>query len=491
MNKIKYIALVVALGFYGRDAAAAVVKDVSSCHPGKDPPAAISITQGGSSGAVSEPPPAGGDRPGGLHATLHDLTPLTLAGTTTVSPAEARCLMETLGETMVVVSVIGGSEQLPGFVDALGGEIGVEDATADERIKQVLAKATGGDKTRPLLFYCAYAQCYMSYNAAIRAVRLGYRRIYWMRAGLQGWQEAGYPLDSTAMYREFVEHSGIGAEIDDQMTQALKAIRDELAKIHPNGEFTDTEQARFGRIFVEEFGAWNELKRFEGPETLRYHILDRFVQAEAPSFSNDEIRRLQDSWSRQGNEDLYKARYKTPVDMDGLEDQAEQAIFTWYSRPVGAQDSDIFPEPYIDTRLQLAINLLCNEGTCDSVMSHIKMRFQPRIAALMEQRYGKRDSLPAESRERMDSITSEISKRLFRKVMTNMAAPLSKLYSTANLADMSTAYPTPAQKKLAILRSSDEGMKRVVWARSEIQQARMRVISRYIQLTNNQKIGAR
>lgn len=486
MNGIKRFALVVALSFCGRGAAAAVAKDTSFCHPGKDPPAALSTTQAGSSGAASEPLGAGSDRPGGLHDSLHGLTPLTLAGTTTVSVAEARCLIETLGGTMVVVSVIGGAEQLPGFVDALGAEIGVEDATADEKIKQVLAKAAGGDKTRPLLFYCASVECYMSYNAAIRAVRLGYSRIYWMRAGLQGWQEAGYPLDSTAMYREFVEHSGIGAEIDDQMTQALGAIGDELTKLHADGKFTEAEQARFGRIFVEEFGARNELNRFEGPETLRYHLLDRFVRAEAPAFSYDEIRGLRESWSSQGNEDLYKARYNAPVDVDGLEDQAEKAIVTLYSRPIGTRDSDIFPDPYIDIGLQLAINLLCSEGTCDSVMSHIKMRFQPRIAALMEQTYGKRASLPAESRERMDSITSEISKRLFRKIMVSMAAPLSNLYSTANLADMSTAYPTPAQKKLAILRSSDEGMKRVVWARSEIQQARMRVISRYIQ-ANSQK----
>jgi len=486
MNGIKRFALVVALSFCGRGAAAAVAKDASFCHPGKDPPAALSITQAGSSGTVSEPLGAGSDRPGGLHASPHGLTPLTLAGTTTVSVAEARCLIETLGETMVVVSVIGGSEQLPGFVDALGGEIGVEDTTADEKIKQVLAKATGGDKTRPLLFYCASVECYMSYNAAIRAVRLGYSRIYWMRAGLQGWQEARYPLDLTNMYREFVEHSGIGAEIDDQMTQALKAIGDELTKIHADGKFTEAEQARFGRIFVEEFGAWNELKKFDSAETLRYRILDRFVRAEAPTFSYDEIRGLQESWSSQGNEDFYKARYKAPVDVDGLWGQAEQAIIAWYSRPVEDSNSDIFVDPYIDTGTQLAINLLCNEGTCESVVSRIKVKFQPRIAALMEQRYGKRDSLPAESRERMDSITSEISKRLFRKIMASMAAPLAKLYSTANLADMSTSYPTPAQKKLANLRSSDEGIKRMVWARWEIQQAKSCVISRFLQPENSQ-----
>lgn len=486
MNKIKYFALLVAMSFCGRGAAATIAaKDVSACHPGKDPPAALSATKAGS--PVSGAQPAGGVWSGGLHAAIHGLTPPTLAGTTTVSAAEARCLMETLGKTMVVVSVIGGDEQLPGFVDAVGGHSGVEDAAADEKIKQVLAKATGGDKARPLLFYCASVECYMSYNAAIRAARLGYSRIYWLRAGLQGWQEAGYPLDLTNMYREFVEHSGIGAEIDAQIMQALKEIQYEVTKSHANSEFTETERARFGRIFVEEFGAWNEFQKFEGPETLKYRILDRFVQAEAPSFSNDEIRSFQESWLSQGNEGFYKARYKAPVDVDGLSDQAEQAIITWYSRPAGASSSDIFADPYIDDATQLAIALLCNEGTCDSVMSRIKMRFQPRIAALLEQRYGKRDSLPAESRERMDSITSEISKRLFRKILASMAAPLAESYSTASLADMSQSYPNPAQKKLATIRNSDEGMQRVVWARREIQQARMRVISRYLQIENIQK----
>jgi quinoprotein dehydrogenase-associated probable ABC transporter substrate-binding protein/PQQ-dependent catabolism-associated CXXCW motif protein len=54
-----------------------------------------------------------------------------------------------------------------------------------------LAKLTGGDKTKPVVFYCD-AQCWMSWNAAKRAVtELGYRQVYWYPDGVDGWKKAG------------------------------------------------------------------------------------------------------------------------------------------------------------------------------------------------------------------------------------------------------------------------------------------------------------
>ena len=57
-----------------------------------------------------------------------------------------------------------------------------------------LAKLTGGDKNRPVVFYCD-ANCWMSWNAAKRAlVELGYTSVYWYPEGVQGWQKVG-PAD--------------------------------------------------------------------------------------------------------------------------------------------------------------------------------------------------------------------------------------------------------------------------------------------------------
>lgn len=57
-----------------------------------------------------------------------------------------------------------------------------------------LRKLTGGDRTRPVVFYCD-AHCWMSWNAAKRAVReLGYTQVYWYADGVEGWQAAGQKL---------------------------------------------------------------------------------------------------------------------------------------------------------------------------------------------------------------------------------------------------------------------------------------------------------
>ena len=59
---------------------------------------------------------------------------------------------------------------------------------------QELARLTGGDRARPLVFYCE-PQCWMSWNAARRAVReLGYTAVHWYPGGAEAWRAAGMTL---------------------------------------------------------------------------------------------------------------------------------------------------------------------------------------------------------------------------------------------------------------------------------------------------------
>ena len=58
-----------------------------------------------------------------------------------------------------------------------------------------LERLTGGDKGRPVVFYCD-KDCWMSWNAAKRAAsELGYTDVYWYPLGVQGWKEAGLNLE--------------------------------------------------------------------------------------------------------------------------------------------------------------------------------------------------------------------------------------------------------------------------------------------------------
>jgi PQQ-dependent catabolism-associated CXXCW motif protein len=59
-----------------------------------------------------------------------------------------------------------------------------------------LARATAGDTGRPLVFYCL-KDCWMSWNAAKRALALGYTDVVWYPDGTDGWSAAGLPVAET------------------------------------------------------------------------------------------------------------------------------------------------------------------------------------------------------------------------------------------------------------------------------------------------------
>lgn len=56
-----------------------------------------------------------------------------------------------------------------------------------------LSKASGGDRSTALVIYCL-RDCWMSWNAAKRAVALGYGNVIWFPDGTDGWAGAGLPL---------------------------------------------------------------------------------------------------------------------------------------------------------------------------------------------------------------------------------------------------------------------------------------------------------
>lgn len=68
-------------------------------------------------------------------------------------------------------------------------------------MKERLARLSGGDLSSPLVFFCVNAQCWLSYNAALRAIALGYSRVFWYRGGIEAWRRAGLPLVRVAHER--------------------------------------------------------------------------------------------------------------------------------------------------------------------------------------------------------------------------------------------------------------------------------------------------
>jgi PQQ-dependent catabolism-associated CXXCW motif protein len=85
---------------------------------------------------------------------------------------------------------IPGSIWLP---DTGYGELA---SVTEHYLSDGLARATAGDIGRPLVFYCL-RDCWMSWNAAKRALALGYTDVIWYPDGTDGWTAADLPVAET------------------------------------------------------------------------------------------------------------------------------------------------------------------------------------------------------------------------------------------------------------------------------------------------------
>jgi PQQ-dependent catabolism-associated CXXCW motif protein len=63
----------------------------------------------------------------------------------------------------------------------------------EDYLRDGLGLASGGNSAKLLVFYCL-ADCWMSWNAAKRALTYGYSNVAWYPDGTDGWQRADLPL---------------------------------------------------------------------------------------------------------------------------------------------------------------------------------------------------------------------------------------------------------------------------------------------------------
>jgi PQQ-dependent catabolism-associated CXXCW motif protein len=89
-------------------------------------------------------------------------------------------------------------EDIPGSIYIEhAGDYGTFEDDRQKKLKDELAKLTNNNLNMPLVFFCAGVKCWESYNAALRAINLGYSKVYWYRGGVSSWIEAKrqYPID--------------------------------------------------------------------------------------------------------------------------------------------------------------------------------------------------------------------------------------------------------------------------------------------------------
>jgi PQQ-dependent catabolism-associated CXXCW motif protein len=137
-------------------------------------------------------------------------TPATLRGATVLSTQDARALWQ--HHDAVFIDVLPQAprptglpastiwrekprEDIPGSIWLPDTGYGALAPPMERYFQDGLALASDGNHDRMLVFYCL-ANCWMSWNAAKRAIALGYTHVAWYPDGTDGWTADHLPLES-------------------------------------------------------------------------------------------------------------------------------------------------------------------------------------------------------------------------------------------------------------------------------------------------------
>jgi PQQ-dependent catabolism-associated CXXCW motif protein len=134
-----------------------------------------------------------------LHAgEMHGPTPTSIPGGQVITTKGLIELLRGGQVPVLTLDVLGGAEMIQGAVYAVpAAQSGSFDDQVQQQLGKFLAQATGGNKAHPIVLYCLSPQCWMSYNAALRAINLGYTNVLWYRGGIEAWKQARLPVQGS------------------------------------------------------------------------------------------------------------------------------------------------------------------------------------------------------------------------------------------------------------------------------------------------------
>ena len=157
--------------------------------------------------AQTNPPELEGYRTDDYRAPV----PATLAGARVLATEEAEAIWRT--GTAVFIDVLPHPPKPPNLPEGtiwrdkprhnIPGSVWLPDtgygtlaAATEDYLRTGLARATGGNTAKLLVVYCQ-ADCWMSWNAAKRALSYGYSNVAWYPDGTDGWQRANLPVEDS------------------------------------------------------------------------------------------------------------------------------------------------------------------------------------------------------------------------------------------------------------------------------------------------------
>ncbi len=135
--------------------------------------------------------------------------PATLEGATVVGPEEAHQLwksgqagfIDVMPQPPKPANLPEGTiwrekprNSIPGAIWAPNVGYGALADVTKTYFRAALNAASAGDVDHPIVIFCL-EDCWMSWNAARRAIEWGYTAIYWLPEGTDGWALWDYPLE--------------------------------------------------------------------------------------------------------------------------------------------------------------------------------------------------------------------------------------------------------------------------------------------------------
>ncbi len=135
--------------------------------------------------------------------------PATLTGAWVLTTAEAAELwrsgkaafIDVLGQAPRPANLPEGTlwrdkprADIPGSIWLADTGYGAINPTMEEYFRTNLDRVAGADRDKTLVFYCL-KDCWLSWNAAKRALSFGYPHVAWYPDGTDGWTAAGLPVE--------------------------------------------------------------------------------------------------------------------------------------------------------------------------------------------------------------------------------------------------------------------------------------------------------
>lgn len=131
-----------------------------------------------------------------------DVVPATLQGAITVTALDVAKLqsehdalvIDVIPEFNKPVDLPAGQLWFPVAHRGVAGALWLPDVgygalseTTEDYFRSHLQRATHGNLDHPVVFYCR-SDCWMSWNAAKRAMSFGYTKVYWFADGIDDWE---------------------------------------------------------------------------------------------------------------------------------------------------------------------------------------------------------------------------------------------------------------------------------------------------------------